>query len=71
VAILTGRNLVAAEQKVNQLFLFVKTEKDGKITFELEKRIIVKKMPEFEKVCMEFHFVNKPGLDRDEMIFAR
>jgi hypothetical protein len=35
LAIISGKNLIAAEQKINQLFVFKrKEEDDGSVTFE-------------------------------------
>ena len=40
--------------------------------FELKKRVVVKHLKIFENVCMEFHFIDKPGTEhRDEILFAR
>tara|TARA_B110000285_G_C15112449_1_gene611969 strand:- start:1521 stop:1688 length:168 start_codon:yes stop_codon:yes gene_type:complete len=45
VAVMSGKNLIKKEQKINQLFIFKK--KVNKVEFELHKRIVVKDMPEF------------------------
>ena len=40
--------------------------------FGLKKRVVVKHMKIFENVCMEFHFLVKPGTThRNEILFAR
>ena len=59
VAVMSGKNLIKKEQKINQLFIFKK--KATKVEFELIKRIIVKDKPEFPKTCMQFYFENDPA----------
>ena len=49
LAVVSGKNLVMKQQKVNQLFVF---KKDVKGNFQLHKRVVLKDYPEFEKVCM-------------------
>jgi hypothetical protein len=65
LAIISGKNLIMDEQKQNQLFIFKKKlnalPKDPE-KFTLYKKIVVKDMPMFEKVCMQFFFKNQqPG----------
>ena len=65
-------------QKANQLFLFkrianISTSADPD-TWALWKRIIIKEMPEFENICMQYHFkITKGDAVRDptHIIFAR
>ena len=72
LAVLSGKNLIMAEQKVNQLWIFRKKSNHGnRDSYEQHKRIIVKDMPEFGKTCIQFHFRAKEGLERDELIFAK
>lgn len=68
IAVITGKNLIRQEQKFNQLFLFRRNEKD---TFDRFDRIILKDIPEFKKVSMDFYFVNGPGLERESLMFAQ
>ena len=70
---LSGKNLIMAEQKVNQLWIFKKkyNQPGTRDTYEQHKRIIVKDMPEFGKTSLQFHFKHKEGLARDEIIFAK
>ena len=49
----------------------MKLQKNGYDYFEKMKKIVVREIPIFKKVCMEFHFVNKPGYNRDEIMFAK
>jgi hypothetical protein len=56
MAIISGKNLIMDEQKLNQLFIFKRQNYrvagvDGCL-FDLHKRIILKDIPSFEKVCM-------------------
>lgn len=58
IAVISGKNLVQRQQKQNQLFIF-KRQAPGpgeRFKAELWKRIVVKDIPEFNKVCMQFYF---------------
>lgn len=47
------------QQKQNQLFMFKRIPAEDEYDydkFELHKRIVVKDMPDFNRVCMQFHF---------------
>lgn len=59
------------EQKTNQLFVFRKIVEEDDVQFNLQNRIILKDMPEFKNVCMDFQFVNQKGLERDTLIFCK
>ena len=50
IAVMSGKNLIKKEQKINQLFIFKK--KVQSVEFELFKRIVVKDIPIFNKACM-------------------
>ena len=53
LAVLSGKNLIMAEQKVNQLWIFKKKYNQGqRDSYEQHKRIIVKDMPEFGKTSL-------------------
>ena len=57
----SGKNLVMDEQKQNQLFIFSKKRAEVSMTqdqFVLYKRIVVKDLPIFNEVCINFHFNN-------------
>ena len=57
------------EQKANQLFIFKRI--DG-TNYELYKRIIVKEIPIFTKVCMQFYFEHTHGDDvPSSLIFVK
>jgi len=57
IGIVTGNNLIRGEQRVKQIFIFKRQREDGKPDcFALEKRVIVKDMDIFKKVCMDFYF---------------
>jgi hypothetical protein len=57
LAVISGKNLIMKQQKVNQLFVFKKkVSKTSEVEFELFKRIVVKDIPIFTKVCMQYYF---------------
>lgn len=70
MGVISGKNLIKSEQKINQLFIFkmnLETEK-----YELHKRCVLKENPAFSQVCMQFFFVNNDEtVERDSIIFAR
>ena len=64
------------EQKQNQLFVFKKIKAKSILEYDefvLHKRVVVKDIPIFERVAMEYHFKNTdtPGKDPDTIIFAK
>ena len=75
ICVVTGKNLVKNEQKQNQLQIIKRVpsesgdEEDD--TWELYKRIIVKDIPLFNKVVMQFYFKESNGNDPDALIFAK
>ena len=59
LAIISGKNLVKNEQKQNQLFIFKRVKSNSDFSydqFEQIQRIVVKDIPFFDKVCMQYHF---------------
>lgn len=75
VAIITGKNLVMDEQKQNQLFIFKKKisyNPNDYDSFELYKRVVLKDIEIFKKVCMKFHFHDQERLMfvKHDMVFA-
>ena len=68
----TGKNLIMAQQKFNQLYLFQKKQSSdgGMDTFQQVSRTILKENPAFVKVCTEFHFVDSKAQDRDKILFT-
>jgi hypothetical protein len=71
LAVVSGKNLVMKQQKVNQLFVF---RKDDQGDFQLNKRVVLKDYPEFEKVCMQFFFREgdlEPGKEPHQIIFVK
>jgi hypothetical protein len=56
LAIISGKNLVMNEQKLNQLFIFkrqtIYETQDHTDIFTLYKRVILKDIPIFDRVCM-------------------
>lgn len=75
LAVISGKNLIMNEQKPNQLFIFkrIKNLDPMKMDkFELVKRIVIREIPMFNKISMQFYFRNtKEGKDPTEMIFAK
>ena len=48
------------------------TNKDERDKYVLHKRTVIREMPEFNKVCMNFHFKLVPaGQETDTLIFTR
>ena len=78
LAVITGKNLIMAEQKPNQVFIFKKSKNlnvnaDIAAKFDFLKKVRVAEHPEFcKKVCMQFMFKNtKYDREPDTLIFAR
>jgi len=76
LAVISGKNLIMNEQKPNQLFIFKRVRDPDPLKidkFKLIKRIIIKDIPIFTKVSMQFYFKNSksPGKDPNEIIFAK
>ena len=47
-------------------------ESDAPFEFEMVKRILVRDIDEFDRVCMEYFFKNSaPGEDPQALIFAK
>ena len=71
LAVVSGKNLVMKQQKVNQLFVF---KKDPKGDFNLHKRVVLKDYAEFEKVCMQFFFREgdlPAGMEPHQIVFVK
>jgi hypothetical protein len=75
LAVISGKNLIMNEQKPNQLFIFKRTKNldPSKMdSFQLIKRIVIREIPMFNKISMQFIFKNtKQGKDPTEIIFAK
>ena len=75
IAVISGKNLIMNEQKPNQLFIFQRIRNqntDDHDIFKLLKRIIIKDIPEFNKISMQFCFKNtKNGREVTTLIFAK
>jgi hypothetical protein len=75
LAVISGKNLIMNEQKPNQLFIFkrVKNLDPSKMdNLELIKRIVIREIPMFNKISMQFYFKNtRNGKDPNEIIFAK
>lgn len=61
------------EQKTNQLFVFkrIRSHASDYDKFELAKRVVVKEMPIFTKVCMNYHFKNSNSKEKDTILFCK
>lgn len=76
LAIISGKNLIAAEQKINQLFVFKRkggdNDDDDDVEFEQIARIKLKDIAEFTQVSMDFHFkTNANTKEKSEILFAK
>jgi hypothetical protein len=70
IAVMSGKNLIKKEKKINQLFVFKK--KVQSVEFELFKRIVVKDIPIFSKTCTQFYFEeDKKKQQIDSIIFVK
>ena len=72
VAVISGKNLVMDEQKQNQLFVFKKIKAPDIFSYDdfvLHKRIVVKDIPIFKQVSMQYHF--KKAEKYDTIIFCK
>lgn len=56
IAVISGKNLIKKEKKINQLFIFKKTSDEMTVEYVLLKRIVVKELPIFDKACMQYYF---------------
>lgn len=74
LAVISGKNLIGAEQKINQLYVFKvqEDEVDGVPVFTKVGWVMLKEHPDyFTRTSMKFQFANIPGsIDRNEIIFA-
>lgn len=71
LAVVGGKNLIMKQQKVNQIFIFKKLAM-GERNYEKTHRVVVKDIPIFNKVCMQFHFQQPPsGGEVEKLIFVK
>ena len=64
------------EQKQNQLFIFKRQPAESLFDYDefvLHKRIVVKEIPIFDKVCMQFFFKKSrsPEEEPDTLVFCK
>jgi hypothetical protein len=74
LAIISGKNLIMNEQKINQLFIFKREANKNpskKDEFKFFNKTILKDIPIFKQVSMQFQFVNSSSKDRDSILFAK
>ena len=74
LGIISGKNLIMNEQKTNQLFIYRRRRFNNpalRDDFEYQTRVVIKDIPIFKQVSMNFHFKNQKGLDRDTVVFAK
>ena len=77
LAVVSGKNLIKAEQKPNQIFIYkrIKNLNPDAATadqFGLIKKVVIALNPEFEKMCMQFTFKNtKYEREPDTLVFAK
>ena len=67
LAVISGKILIMNEQSCNQLFIFKRVEDN----FEVDLKIKLLDLPEFNRVCMKFQFrmTNKPI--KDTLLFVK
>lgn len=65
LAVFSGKNLIMKQQKVNQMFIYKKMGDE----FKIFKHAMVKDLPRFNQVCMQFHF--KKGEKTTSLILVR
>ena len=74
LGVISGKILIMNEQKTNQLFIFKRVKSNGeRDKFEQIKKVVVRDMPIFTKVCMNYHFKNTTGntKEKDTIIFCK
>jgi hypothetical protein len=74
LGIISGKNLIMNEQKTNQLLIYRRRRCNNptlRDDFEYQTRVVIKDIPIFKQVSMNFHFKNQKGLDRDTVVFAK
>ena len=76
IAIVSGKILIMNEQQTNQLFIFKRVKSGSpnkKDKFILHKRIILREIEIFKKVCMKFHFktTGTKNAKMDTIIFCK
>ena len=76
MAIISGKNLIMNEQKINQCFVYKRVpsgETGVRDSFDLHKRLILYTREEFKQVSMQYYFVNSDskGTQRDSILFAK
>lgn len=73
IALITGKNLIKLEKDTNQLFIFRVLSEGGTYTgIDLLKEINIKGIPELDKTCMKFHFMQqKTGWKYDSLLIAK
>ena len=62
------------EQKINQLFVFKRKKQEDYMNqdkFEFLNKTVLKDIPLFKQVSMQFHFVNRYTKERDSIMFAK
>lgn len=76
LAIISGKILIMNEQQTNQLFIFKRVRENNpkvKDKFVLHKRIVLREIDIFKKVCMSYHFKtsNTKNAIMDTIIFCK
>mmetsp|Transcript_2678 Transcript_2678/g.4195 ORF Transcript_2678/g.4195 Transcript_2678/m.4195 type:complete len:267 (-) Transcript_2678:214-1014(-) len=76
LGVISGKFLIKNEQKINQLFIFEREASNdlgrhSKDTFSLLKRVVLKDLPIFKQVSLNFHFKLTGNVKKDTLIFAK
>jgi len=67
LAVISGKILIMNEQSCNQLFIFKRVEDN----FEVDMKIKLLDLPEFNRVCMKFQFRLTNTKIKDTLLFVK
>lgn len=72
LAIISGKILIMNEQKTNQLFIFKRTRTgEERDKFIQSNRVVLKDIPIFSQVCMNFHFKLCNSKEKNTILFCK
>jgi len=70
LAVISGKNLIMNGQAQNQLFILKMVKDENGVNFEQVERIVVKDMPFFSGVCMQYYFKDFKD-EPEEILFCK
>lgn len=70
LAVISGKHLIMNEQAQNQLFILKMVKDENGVNFEQVERIVVKDMPFFSGVCMQYYFKDFTD-EPEELLFCK